>query len=294
MTNKVNYQVAGLGALVCVLGVCLAIAVAVQKGIAAQGAEREAAQKAALLEGQSHKPTPEDFSRVNGAQMFFGLHMPRAEEELVAALRALGAATNEEEKKAARAKLRDLLAAIFADDMLAREKQVKEIEERTAKLRQQFQARLSVKDEIIDLQLKMLENESAGLGFPDASRGDSESDNTGRMDRFRKYDNKGLDATDTDAEAMVRSLGLQATGGRYSTGISPAKPIEISGFQGNEEISPGDRSLIRLPGPTTELEFRWGDIAEKIDDPDPFEYVLVQWDKDGKISFTFYRAQPQE
>lgn len=83
-----------------------------------------------------------------------------------AAVTKLRDAKGEEEKRSARESLRNVLAQVFADDMQARERQVREIEARLEKLRQQYQARQSVKDRIIDLQMQVLEQEAAGLGFP--------------------------------------------------------------------------------------------------------------------------------
>ncbi len=82
------------------------------------------------------------------------------------ALRELREAKNDDEKQAARAGVRKLLVASFDDDMNSREKQVQEIEARIEKLRKKYQERLKLKDQIIDLHLKVLENDAAGLGFP--------------------------------------------------------------------------------------------------------------------------------
>jgi hypothetical protein len=82
------------------------------------------------------------------------------------AVNRLREAESEEEKQAARDSLRKILAQVFAADMEAREKQAAEIEQRLAKLRQQHQEREKRKDEIIELQLKVLEHDGAGLGFP--------------------------------------------------------------------------------------------------------------------------------
>lgn len=86
-------------------------------------------------------------------------------------LKKLRESKDEQEIQAARAELRQTLGDIFRVDMQARQQQAQEIELRLAKLRQQYQEREKVKDEIIDLQLQVLEKEAAGLGFPEALRG---------------------------------------------------------------------------------------------------------------------------
>jgi hypothetical protein len=94
------------------------------------------------------------------------LRQQAAQERIRAARQSLSDAKTDADKQAARAQLRQLLADVFAQDMQMREKQAAEIEARLAKLRQQYQARAKVKDEIIDLQLKVIEQDAAGLGFP--------------------------------------------------------------------------------------------------------------------------------
>jgi hypothetical protein len=89
-------------------------------------------------------------------------------EQIDAAMNKIREARSDMEKQVARYALREVLAQVFAADMEAREKQAKEIETRLAKLRQQYQAREKIKDEIIGLQLQVLEKDAAGLGFPDA------------------------------------------------------------------------------------------------------------------------------
>jgi hypothetical protein len=89
-----------------------------------------------------------------------------ARERIRAARKKLTDAKTDEARNSARAELRQLLAEIYSQDMAMREKQAAEIEARLAKLRQQFQAREKSKDEIIDLQLKVIEQDTAGLGFP--------------------------------------------------------------------------------------------------------------------------------
>lgn len=88
------------------------------------------------------------------------------QEQIHAARKRLTDAKADEDKQAARAQLRKLLSDIFAQDMREREQTAAEIESRLAKLRKQYQDREKVKHEIIELQLKVIEQDAAGLGFP--------------------------------------------------------------------------------------------------------------------------------
>lgn len=110
------------------------------------------------------------------------VHSPSRQQQMAKAIKALREAQSDEQKRVARDGLRKILSDIFTADMQAREKQAKEIETRLAKLRQQYQSRDKVKDDIIDLQLKVLEQDAAGLGFPNSTRG--ATDDSGRYTTF--------------------------------------------------------------------------------------------------------------
>ncbi|MCC9606950.1 hypothetical protein LOC69_13695 [Blastopirellula sp. JC733] len=83
-----------------------------------------------------------------------------------AAITKLEGAKSDEEKETARTELRKVLTEIFAADMQNRDKQAADIEARVKKLREQYDARENAKDEIIELQLKLLEKQAEGLEFP--------------------------------------------------------------------------------------------------------------------------------
>jgi hypothetical protein len=92
--------------------------------------------------------------------------------ERIRALRQkLSEASSQEDKKAAREQLRKRLAEVFDQDMQMRKKAAAEIEARLAKLRQEYEARQTARNEIIDLQLKVIEQDDAGLEFPGAFPG---------------------------------------------------------------------------------------------------------------------------
>jgi hypothetical protein len=71
-------------------------------------------------------------------------------------------------KADAQAKLTDYLAKYFDDDMAKREAELKQIEQRLAKLRELLDRRRNSKQEIIELQAKVALNEAEGLGFYEA------------------------------------------------------------------------------------------------------------------------------
>jgi hypothetical protein len=74
-------------------------------------------------------------------------------------------AEGDEARSEAEAELRNLLDQYFDDDLERREGELKEMEDRLAKLEQQLERRKSKKDEIVDLQVKVLVNQAHGLGF---------------------------------------------------------------------------------------------------------------------------------
>jgi hypothetical protein len=88
-----------------------------------------------------------------------------AMREITAAAAAFRDATGDEAKSAVRGKLVALLDKYFDEDMKSREAELAKVEERVKKLRALFDKRAGKKQEIIDLQVKVLENEADGLGF---------------------------------------------------------------------------------------------------------------------------------
>ena len=77
-------------------------------------------------------------------------------------------ATQREMKKrtAARKKLTELIDKYFDEDMVQRQKELAQLEQRLAKLREQLDRRRTKKQDIVDLQMKKsLLNEADGLGF---------------------------------------------------------------------------------------------------------------------------------
>jgi hypothetical protein len=107
---------------------------------------------------------------------FYGNERPYVGPEQTAAMRqatagihkaaeALRDAEDEESKAKAQDKLTKLLERYFNQDLQRREDELAKIEARTKKLRELLERRRSKKQEIIDLQIKVLSNEAEGLGF---------------------------------------------------------------------------------------------------------------------------------
>jgi hypothetical protein len=87
----------------------------------------------------------------------------RRDIESVAA--KLHSAPNDEIKAEGRKVLKKLLDEYFDEDMKERAAELDKVEDRVKKLRAQLGKRGDKKEEILDLQFKVLENEADGLGF---------------------------------------------------------------------------------------------------------------------------------
>lgn len=81
------------------------------------------------------------------------------------AAEALRDAKSDETRDQAEDKLRELLSKYFHEDMKRREADLQQMESRLKKLQEQLARRHDKKDEIVDLQIKVLINEADGLGF---------------------------------------------------------------------------------------------------------------------------------
>jgi hypothetical protein len=107
------------------------------------------------------------------ADLFFG-QAPlrfRAEAAPIDAIHAAAAevrdAKDEDGRKAAQKKLDEALGKYFDEDMVQREKDLKQVEERVTKLRDLLERRRAGKQEIIELEAKVALNQANGLGFYD-------------------------------------------------------------------------------------------------------------------------------
>ncbi|MCL4204426.1 MAG: hypothetical protein KJ000_18225 [Pirellulaceae bacterium] len=97
------------------------------------------------------------------------IYDPYAHHELAAqlqpVLQRLRDAADDEQKKAIKDELAKILADYFDRDLKWRASEIDSIEQRVKRLRTQLEQRQEAKDDILQLQLKVLENEAAGLGF---------------------------------------------------------------------------------------------------------------------------------
>ncbi|MEZ6040508.1 MAG: hypothetical protein R3C20_08380 [Planctomycetaceae bacterium] len=97
--------------------------------------------------------------------------------ELQKAISTLKNETDEEKNAVAIASVRTKLTEQFERDLQQREKELAQVEERVAMLRDQLEKRKNAQDDIITLRLQTIVNEANGLGFPD-SYPTAPSDNT--------------------------------------------------------------------------------------------------------------------
>jgi hypothetical protein len=73
---------------------------------------------------------------------------------------------SEEDRASARKVVAGYLAAEFEQDLSVRQKQLKALEDQVTKLKAQLEKRAGSKGELIELRLKLIENETDGLAFP--------------------------------------------------------------------------------------------------------------------------------
>ena len=77
----------------------------------------------------------------------------------------LRSANTAEELSAVKAKLTQALDEYFEADLVRREQEIAKVEQRIQKLKAQVEKRRASKQQIIDFQLQVLQNEAEGLGF---------------------------------------------------------------------------------------------------------------------------------
>jgi hypothetical protein len=118
---------------------------------------RDAPAQAAPAVTTAADPSPDPFAAVFTVQ--------RREPSLQEAAAAVHHAKDDEARSAASERLQQLLHRTFDADMQRREQELARIEQRLQTLREQHARRQEKKDEIIELQTRVLLNEAEGLGF---------------------------------------------------------------------------------------------------------------------------------
>jgi murein L,D-transpeptidase YcbB/YkuD len=119
---------------------------------------------------EAHKQA--ELAQIKFRSVFRGPGNPRFMNEINEQAAKYRDADNEEEKSTALKNLNQVVDKCFEDDMKVREQELASIEERLNKLRAQLDRRRAKKQEIVDLQVKVVINDAEGLGFYSESKGD--------------------------------------------------------------------------------------------------------------------------
>jgi len=130
--------------------------------------------------------SPQRASSNYGGIAFGNARVNTSTAELRQAADAVRKAKGDEETNAARRKLGELIEKCFENDMVQRQRELAQLEKRLANLREQLDRRKAKKQDIVDLQMKVLLNEADGLGFfsGDSKNNDLHLNITGRVDPF--------------------------------------------------------------------------------------------------------------
>lgn len=96
--------------------------------------------------------------------------------------------------------------------------------------------------------------------------------------------------TDKSVFDTIAKLGLRR-GSEMSTSLDGRFPMRVTGKDGPVLIILGTTKLIKLPEPTEIVEWQIGDYQpEGVEDFEPFDYLLVQWRENGRITMTCYQS----
>jgi hypothetical protein len=154
---------------VVVVGLCVLQWSLAQEAATDEAAEAELDLKAELKHLELAKRAAAEAKRASViAKKIARIHAvpgPDAMSAIRQAADELNNADGDDAKADADAMLRELLSNYFDEDMERRAQELEDIEERVLQLRSQLERRGNHKPDIIDLQVKVLVNEAAGLGF---------------------------------------------------------------------------------------------------------------------------------
>jgi len=180
-TNPTNSSL--FAALLGAAGLCVSGAVRADDSDSQLKRANAAVEKATLMiqaaQDKQQSQLPQNspygnnpFGGGNSGVSWFSAGRPRTNvtSAIRKAAEAVRDAKGEEAKSDAQKKLAELLSKSYDDDMVQREHELKQIEERLTKLRELLERRRTKKQEIIELQTKVALNEAEGLGFYDNDR----------------------------------------------------------------------------------------------------------------------------
>jgi murein L,D-transpeptidase YcbB/YkuD len=119
---------------------------------------------------EAHKQA--ELAQIKFRSVFRGPGNPRFMTEINEQAVKYRDADNEKDKSTAMKNLNEVIDKCFEDDMKVREQELASIEERLNKLRAQLDRRRAKKQEIVDLQVKVVINDAEGLGFYSEAKGD--------------------------------------------------------------------------------------------------------------------------
>jgi hypothetical protein len=135
---------------------------------------------------------------------------------LAPVLQGLRDAADDQQKETLRRQLSSILEDYFQQDLQRRTSEIDAIEQRVQRLREQLEQRQQAKDEILQLQLKVLENETAGLGF--FSRQPAAPDYGGGS-------MMGMEGSGGMGGGMDSGMDMGGYRYRPGTGITPLPPV---------------------------------------------------------------------
>jgi len=131
-------------------------------------ANRDKANEQGRQAAEQVKQKAEQFRLTFGGQPPLRTRVEASGAEAIRfAASAIRDAKGDDEKSAAQKKLNEALSKYFDEDMVQREKELKQVQERVTKLHDLLDRRRSSKQEIIDLEAKVALNQANGLGFYD-------------------------------------------------------------------------------------------------------------------------------
>lgn len=155
------------------------------------------------------------------------------EAQLAPLVQRLREAQADEQKAAVKQQMSSILEGYFDQDMQRRLKELAEIEARVRRLKEQSEQRQQAKTQILELQLKVLENEAAGLGFFGAA---------------------GPSASAQQASGMMGGMpGMSGGYGDTMSGMMPGGPMagdmgSMMSMGGMSDMGMGGMMGMGLPG----------------------------------------------
>jgi hypothetical protein len=109
--------------------------------------------------------------------------------------------------------------------------------------------------------------------------------------QFKRQESDSAQGEGSDIPDQIRSLGLVFSKEKNAS-LGTRHPIRVAGKDGEVLVYAGETKLIELPKATLSMQWKHDEESnpKALEDSKPFDFVLIDWKADGRVTWTCYRS----